>query len=139
MKKLLCLLLCCLILPAMAQEMGAYQPLYQSPASLRSGQTVSVSVPEEEAKWIASLLAAQDDFSLGAGRTFLYLQQGLLIVEYTAQSAGDYCVISCRTQDEAGLSVFEFLLEQFTAAGEKTLSVLYRYDGRDWLPEFQPI
>lgn len=138
MKRMLCLLLCCLILPAMAQEMDAFELLYQSPASLHGGQTVSVSVPEKEVKWINHLLAAQNSFSLGAGCTFLYLQQGLLIAEFTAQSAGDYCEISCRTQDESGADVFELLFEQFTAAGDRTLSVLYRYDGRDWIPEFLP-
>lgn len=139
MKKLVCLmLLCCLILPALAQQTGEYLPLYQSPAALRRGETVSVSVPEEEIKAIAAQLAAADNFSLGAGRTFLYLQQGLLIVEHTAQSAGDYCLISCRTEDEYGKSVFEFLIEQFNAANEKTFSFVYSYENDEWLLTLLP-
>lgn len=138
MKKLLCILLMlCCAMSALAEMPGAYLPLYQSPAASRSGETVSMSLPEEELTDIAAHLAAMEQFSLGVGRTFLYLQQGMLIAEYTAQSAGDYCCISYRTTDENGQSVFEFLIEQYTQ-GMKTLSAVYAFENNEWLLELKP-
>lgn len=139
MKRMMCLLLCCcLMLPALAENRGEYLPLYQSHGAIYGGETVSVSIPEEEVDLLAAQLAMMDSFSLGVGRTFLYLQQGLLIVEFTAQSAGDYCLISCRTEDEWGNSVFEFLFEQFTAAGDRTLAAVYTHENDEWLLTLLP-
>ncbi len=133
MKKLLCILLMlCCALPALAEMPFAYLPLYQSPAASRGGETVSISLPEEQLFDIAAQLNALEQFSLGVGRTFLQLQQGMLIVEFTAQSAGDYCCVSYRTADEMGQSVFEFLIEQYTQ-GQKTLSAVYAYENNEWL------
>lgn len=138
MKKLVCILLMlCCALGALAEMPGAYLPLYQSPAASRSGETVSISLPEEQLADIAAHLAAAEQFSLGVGRTFLYLQQGMLIVEYTAQSAGDYCCVSYRTTDENGQSVFEFLIEQYTQ-DMKTLSAVYAFENGEWLLKMTP-
>lgn len=133
MKKLLCILLMlCCTLSALAEMPGAYLPLYQSPAASRGGETVSMSLPEEEIIDIAAQLQAMEQFSLGVGHTFLYLQQGMLIVEFTALSAGDTCCVSYRTVDEMGQSVFEFLIEQY-AQGQKTLSATYAYENNEWI------
>lgn len=135
MKKLLCLLLMlCCVFSALAEQAGEYLPLYQSPAAHRGGETVSASLPEREIPAIASELMEMETFSLGIGRTFLYWQQSLLIVEYTAQAAGDYCCVSCRTMDETGTPVFEFLIEQY-AQGSKTLSAVYAYENGEWVLE----
>ena len=139
MKKLVCiLLLFCLCACASAETLGAYLPLYQSPAAHRGGETLSMSMPEETVPYIAAQLAQSDSFSLGIGRTFLYLQQGMLICEHTAQNEGDYCIISCRTQDDLGNPVFEFLFEQFSRDGTKTLSAVYAYADGMWLPTLHP-
>lgn len=137
MKKLVCILLMlCCALCATAESMGEYLPLYVSGAASRGGETVSMSVPEEEITDIAAQLAAMEQFSLGVGHTFLYLQQGMLIVEHTAQSAGDYCQVSYRTVDEMGNAVFEFLIEQFSQ-GVNTLSAVYAYENGEWLLEIR--
>ena len=133
MKKWVCLMvLLCLCLSALAENVGEYLPLYQSPAAKRAGETVSMSMPVREAEPIAEVLKAMEDFSLGAGRTFLYWQQGMLIVEFTAQSAGESCLVSCRTQDETGNAVFEILLEQLSIGGEATLRALYSWEDQQW-------
>lgn len=138
MKKLVCILLMlCCAMSALAEMPGAYLPLYQSPAASRSGETVSMSLPQEEITGIAAQLQAMKQFSLGVGRTFLYLQQGMLIVESTAQSAGDYCCVSYRTVDETGQSIFEFLIEQYTQ-GTKTLSAVYAYENGEWILSILP-
>ena len=138
-KKLVCILLFfCLCACASAETLGAYLPLYQSPAAHRGGETVSTSMPEEAVPYIAAQLTQAGSFSLGIGRTFLYLQQGMLICEHTAQNAGDYCVISCRTQDDMGHPVFEFLFEQFSKDGVKTLSAVYAYANGMWTPTILP-
>ena len=138
MKKLLCLLLMlCCAFSALAEQAGEYLPLYQSPAAHRGGETVSASLPEKELAAIAKELEQMEPFSLGIGRTFLYWQQNLLIVEHTAQAAGDYCCVSYRTADENGAPVFEFLIEQY-AQGSKTLSAVYAYENGEWVLEILP-
>ena len=53
MKKLVCiLLLFCLCVSASAETLGAYLPLYQSPAAHRGGETLSMSMPEEAVPYI---------------------------------------------------------------------------------------
>lgn len=133
MKKIVCLmLLICLCLPALAENVGEYLPLYQSPAANRAGETVSMSMPAKDVAAIAPEFKELESFSLGAGRTILYWQQGMLIVEFTANAAGEACLVSCRTQDEAGNAVFEILLEQFGAGGEATLRALYSWGDQQW-------
>ena len=137
MKKLVCILLMlCCALCATAESVGEYLPLYVSGAASRGGQTVSMSVPEEEIKGIALQLQMMKQFSLGVGHTFLYLQQGMLIVEHTAQNAGDYCKVSYCTVDELGNAVFEFLIEQFSQ-DVKTLSAVYAYENGEWMLEIR--
>ena len=129
MKKLVCiLLLCCLCIPALAEYIPVYQPLYQSPAASRAGETISTSMPRAS----VSLPESLSSFSIGVGRTFVYLQQGMLIVEHMAQAAGDYCLISCRAQNDMGQDVPEFLIEQFSAGGMPTLRAVYAWINNEW-------
>lgn len=137
MKKLLCLLLlCCLCLTAYAQTPGEYTPLYHSRAASRAGETVTFSKPLAQLTGTDAWPAQVDPFSLGAGNTFVQLQQGMLIIEHTAQSKGDTFSVSFRTADETGSPVFELLLEQFSKDGTLTLRALYRYTGGEWELEF---
>ncbi|MBR5232181.1 MAG: hypothetical protein IKW00_08055 [Clostridia bacterium] len=139
MKKLLCLLLlCCLCLTAFAETAGEYTRLYHSRAASRAGETVTFSKPLAQLTGTDAWPAQVDPFSLGAGNTFVQLQQGMLIIEHTAQSKGDRFDVSFRTEDETGAPVFELLLEQFAKDGAATLRALYCYADGEWELEFLP-
>ena len=137
MKKLLCLiLLLCLCLPALAENTSEYQPLYTSRAASRKGEAVTYSKPLSKLKGTDGWPDGLDPFSLGAGNTFVQLQQGMLIIEHTSSHKGDIFAVSFRTEDEKGEPLFELLLEQLSADGTPALRAVYRYTGGEWKLEF---
>jgi len=135
MKKLLCALLalCCFVQAGLCES--EFHVFYISAPSGRTGEVTSISTPLEEMVDMRIWPGELSQVSLGVGNMFLYVRQGMLIVEHSARTQGDYCIFSYRTEDEWGKRVLEFRFEYYTPDGQCRMDAVYEYVGGEWLLE----